>query len=275
MALLNSARPLAAALRKGADSAMSPRETALAALPPALFGLMLSAFLLGLVPLREIVWGGPTQVRVVNPIVLAYVVPGLVGAALVIGGLCGALQRLPRWSYTWAVAGVVAVLFGLVILGDELPYLISPTVDVVIVLSLLGLLAVLALVAAWRALDDAALVGLGFGGAFATTVTFFATAGPFSRLDIGLLSLPVGLAFVLLIVSYVRGKSAAKRSAVAAAAVLSAALTWLYRAVIFTGMPTFSGRTFHWKLLSIAWIGLLAAPLLSWLLRRARSATRR
>jgi hypothetical protein len=272
MALLNNARPLAARVPKDVDTEMSPLETVLAALPPALFGLMLSAFLLGLVPLKEIVWGGPTRIRVVNPTVWPYVLPGLVGAVLVVGGLFGASQRLPRWSYTWATGGVVAVLFGLVILGDELPYLISPTVDALIVLSLVGLLAVLASVGAWRALDDAALVGLGFAGAFATTVTFFATAGPFSRLDIGLLCIPVGLAFTLLIVTHVRGTSAAKRISVAAAAVLAAALIWMYRTVIFTGMPSFSDRNFHWKLLSMAWIGLLAPPLLSWLLRRGRSA---
>jgi len=272
MALLNDARPLNIEQAHNAHSVTSRLETVLAALPPALVGLMLSAFLLGLVPLTRIVWGGPTSIRITNPILIAYIAPSLLGMALIVGGLYGASQRLPRWSYTWATGAVVVVLFRLVILGDELPYLISPTVDLLIVLSLLGLLAILASVGAWRASDDAALVGLGFGGTFATTMIFLATAGPFSRLDIGLLSIPVGLAFALLIVTYVHGTSAAKRISVAAAAVLSASLTWMYRTVILTGMPSFSDRNFHWKLLAVAWVGLLGPPALSKLIAAGRSA---
>jgi len=141
MSLLSNASPLTTEAAHNAHTATSRLETVLAALPPALMGLMLSAFLLGLMPLTQIVWGGPTRVRITNPILIAYVAPSLVGVALIIGGLYGASQRLPRWSYTWETGAVVVVLFGLVILGDELPYLISPTVDLLIVLSLLGLLA--------------------------------------------------------------------------------------------------------------------------------------
>jgi len=275
MALLNDARPLTPEPAHNVHTVMSGLETVLAALPPALMGLMLSAFLLGLVPLAKIVWGGPTPVRITNPIVIAYIAPSLVGMALIIGGLYGASQRLVRWSYTWATGAVLVVLLGLVILGDELPYLISPAVDLLIVLSLLGLLAVLASVGAWRSSKDAALVGLGFAGTFATTMTFFATAGPFWRFDIGLLSVPVGLAFALLIVNHLRGGAAAKTCSVAAAAMLNIALIWIYKAVIFSVEPPLADPDFHWGLLAIGWGGLLAPLALSWLLKMLRLASRR
>jgi hypothetical protein len=273
MALLNNARPLAARPPETLDARTSPTETVLAALPPLLMGIMLSAFLLGLVPLSQVVWGGPTRVHVSGSILRACIAAGTIAATLVVGGLFGAVQRLPRWSYTWATGAVVAVLFGLLILGEELPYLISPTVDVLIVLSLVGLLAVLALIGAWKAVDDAAMVGLGFGGTFATAITFFATAGPFSRLDIGLLSTPVGLAFALLIVTYLCGGPAAKRISVTAAALLNAALIWVYKGVIFGVKPSIPDQSFHWRLLAIALVGLLAPLLLSWLFRVRRLAT--
>jgi len=274
MALLKSAGAFAAQAREGAraDTRGVPLEIILAALPPLLMGIMLSAFLLGLVPLPQIVWGGPTRLHITNPVLLAYVVPGLLGTVLIIGGLYGAAARLPRWSYTWATAAVVVVLFGLAILGDELPFLISPTVDMLLVLSLVGLLGLLALVGAWRAPHAAVLVGLSFAGTFAAAITFFATAGPFSRLDIGLLSTPVGWAFGLLIVLHLRGGLAGTRIAVAAAAGLTAALIWGYRTVVLAGIPSSADSTFHWRLLAIGWIGLLAPLLLSWLLRLRRPA---
>jgi hypothetical protein len=275
MALLNNAQPLTSQVREDSDARTGAAETVLASLPPLLMGIMLSVFLLSLVPLNQIVWGGPTNVQISGSILRAYLAAGTIGAALFVFGLYGSVQRLPLWSYTWATGAVFVVLFGLLILGEELPFLISPTVDMFLMLSLVGLLAVMALVGALRAVDDAALVGMGFGGTFATASTFFATAGPFSRLDIGLLSTPVGLAFALLIVTYVRGGPAAKRISVAAAALLNAALIWIYRAVILSVQPAVSDQSFHWRLLAIALVGLLAPLCLSWLFGKQRLASER
>jgi hypothetical protein len=97
-------------------------------------------------------------------------------------------------------------------------------------------------------------------------VTFGATAGPFSRIDVGLLSTPAGLLCATLIVAYLRGNVAVKWASIALTATLAAALIWSYRVIIFAKMPAFSDSSFHWKLLSVAMTGLLGPPLLSWFL---------
>ena len=257
--------------RAAADSHGMRLEALLASLPPMLFGLALSAFLLGFVPPSQVVFGGPTPFRVVEPSFAPYILPATVGTVLVLGSVVGACRRLPRWSYTWATGAVVAVLFSLTILGDELPFLISPTVDVLTILALLALLSIVVLIAAWRGPVDAGLVGLGFAGCFAVAVTFGATAGPFSRVDMGLLSMPVGLLCAVFIIAYLRGSVLAKQAAVSFVGALCAALIWVYRSIIFTLMPHFGDQSFHWKLLAFAGGGLLGPPLTCWLLRARRA----
>jgi hypothetical protein len=233
--------------------------------------MALSAFLLGYVPWREVVWGGPTRYPVLSPSLAPLAVPAMVGLALVCGGLIGASRMLPRWSYTWASGAVVAVLFALVLLGEELPYLISPAVDMLLVLGLMAVLGAMALIAAWRGVIDAGLVGLGLGGTFTTAVLFFASAAPFSRLDVSLLALPAGLVMGGLIMAYLRGGVVVKRAAVVMMALLAGAAVWGYRGVILAVMSDFD-PSFHWKLWSMAWAGLLGPPLLSWMLELRRPA---
>jgi hypothetical protein len=192
----------------------------------------------------------------------------LISLLLVLGGLFGASERLPRWSYTWAEGGLMAVLFSLVLLGDELPYLLSPTVDVVLVLVLLGAIAAVGLVAVKRSPFDAGLVGLGCGAAFALAVTFFATAGPFSRIDVGLLTVPAGLVFALAIYGYARGAPMVQRFCLAVAIVLSGVLIWGYKSIILGVKPAFADSTFHWKLLPMALAGLLGPIATSCVVRK-------
>jgi hypothetical protein len=154
----------------------------------------------------------------------------------------------------------------LVLLGDELPYLLSPALDVALVLALLLLLAAVACIAAWRDALDAHLVGLGFASTFAVAITFGPTAGPFSRVDLGLLSAPVGLLCAALIAAYLRGNRSVRQAVVVCMVVLNAALIWSYRTIILSAMPAFSDGSFHWKLLAAAVTGLLGPPLLAWLL---------
>ncbi|KPL15662.1 MAG: hypothetical protein AMJ93_16430 [Anaerolineae bacterium SM23_84] len=269
---LNALRLAATSDRDSAVVEGSLPEALLAALPPLLYGLALSAFLLGFVPLSEVVFGGPTRYPVTRLTLTPLILPGLLGTMLVVGGLIGARRRLPRWSYTWATGGVVTVLFALVLVGDELPYLISPTIDVLIVLALLGLLAAVALLAAWRGWVEAGLVGLGFGGTFATAVLFFATAAPFSRTDVGLMSAPAGLFFAAIIVAFLCGRSVVRWLALALTGMVSVWIIWGYRAILFAGMPSFSDASFHWRLLGIAMAGLLGPPVLAWLLEGRRPA---
>ncbi len=271
MALASVLNVAARAKGSVAEAETSPQDALRAALPPLLFGLALSAFLLAYVPWREVVWGGPTHYPTPSPSFAPLIVPSIVGLGLICGGLLGAWRGLPRWSYTWAGGAVVAVLFALVLLGDELPYLISPTVDVLLVLGLLALLGALTCIAAWRCVADAGLVGLGMGGTFTTAVLFFASAAPFSRLDVSLLALPAGLAMAGLIMAYLRGGVAVKRAAVATTAMLTGAAIWGYGGVILAVMPDFD-PSFRWKLWAMAWAGLLGPPLLAWLLELRRPA---
>lgn len=270
MAVVDALSLAAVDERNVAERQVRMQEALLAALPPVLFGGMLSAFLLGFVPLSQVVIGGPTRYHVVSVTFAHYVVPSILGAVLVGGGLLGARRRLPRWSYTWVTGSVVVMLFALVILGDELPYLISPTADVLIIAGLLLVVAAVALIAARRGALDAGLVGLGFCAVFAVAVTFGATAGPFSRIDVGLLSAPAGLVFAALIIGYLRRSGVLKWAAVAMTAALATALIWGYKAVIFAGMPSFSDTSFHWKLSAVAAAGLLGPPLLARLLELLR-----
>jgi hypothetical protein len=258
--------------RQGAEMEVKMQEALLTGLPPLLFGLALSAFLLGHVPLSEVVFGGPTPYRVTEPSFTPLIAPGLIGLLLVAGGLLGGWRRLPLWGYTWATGSVLVVVVSLVLLGEELPYLISPAIDVLIILGLLGVVAAVAVIAAWRGSLDAGLVGLGFASTFAVAVTFGATAGPFSRIDVGLLSAPAGLLCSALIVAYLRGNAVVKQASIALTAMLCAALIWSYRAIIFATMPAFSDNSFHWKLLGVAMAGLLGPPLLSWFFDLRRPA---
>lgn len=271
MALASVLNVVAQAQGNAAEADATPQEALWAALPPLLFGLALSAFLLGYVPWRDVVWGGPTRYPTPSPSFTPLVVPSIVGLALICGGLVAAGRGLPRWSYTWASGAVVAVLSALVLMGDELPYLISPTVDMLLVLGLLALLGAMALIAAWRGVTDAGLVGLGMGGTFTTAVLFFASAAPFSRLDVSLLALPAGLVMCGLIMAYLRGSSAVKRAAVVVTAGLAGVAIWGYRAVILADLPEFD-PSFQWKLWAMAWVGLLGPPLLAWLLELRRPA---
>jgi hypothetical protein len=269
MALASVLNVAAQARGKATETETTPQQALWAALPPLLFGLALSAFLLGFVPWREVVWGGPTEYPTPSPSFAPLVVPAIVGLALLCGGLLGAGRRLPRWSYTWASGAVVVVLFALVLLGDDLPYLISPTIDMWLVLSLLALLGAITLIAAWRGVSDAGLVGLGMGGTFTTAVLFFASASPFSRLDVSLLAMPAGLVMAGLILAYLLGGVTLKRAAVAITALLAVAAIWGYRGVILAVIPGVD-PSFHWKLWAMAWAGLLGPPLLAWLLELRR-----
>jgi hypothetical protein len=272
MAMARALNLAAANDRHAADMEVKMQEALLTALPPLLFGLALSAFLLGHLPLSEVVFGGPTPYRVTEPSFTPLIGPGVIGLLLVAGGLLGGWRRLPRCSYTWTTGSVVVVVLSLVLMGEFLPYVISPAMDVVIILGLLAIVAAVAVIAAWRGSLDAGLVGLGFASTFAVAVTFGATAGPFSRIDVGLLSTPAGLLCAALIVAYLRGNEVVKRASIALTAVLAAALIWSYRAIIIANIPTFPDKSFHWRLLGVAMAGLLGPPLLSWFLDLRRPA---
>jgi hypothetical protein len=278
MAWRNSLSVVGRKDRDGSSSAqVGVREALVAALPPLLMGLMVSLSLLIVTPSSRVVLGGPTQYpawlreltqpgAVSIPLrAAALVVPLVMGAALVGGGLLGAWRRLPRWSYTWATGAWVGVFHTVVLLAEDRPYLISPGVDAILLLALLALLLAAALVAARRGWIEAVLVGLGFSAPFALMVCFAATAGPFNRVDVALLAAPAGLGFAVLILAFLRGRRAVKWASLSLAAVLDAVLVWLYASAVSASgrWPLDDIRSFASIVLAVSVVGLLGPMIVS------------
>ncbi|MFQ6057365.1 MAG: permease prefix domain 1-containing protein [Anaerolineae bacterium] len=203
------------------------RDALLAALPPALFGMSITVFFLLVVPLGRLVIGGPTRVRYGLGISTGGMVVGigvllLAMLILVAGSLVAAAQRLPVWGYTWTGAAVMSILCALVAVADDSPYLVSPAVDVLILIALLllGLLALSSrgfgpLVALARAIwRDWTLGSLALFPATMLLSWLFFDGTPFARevpfmVGIGLLCASASAAFVLARSSAVRVTSLA------------------------------------------------------------------
>jgi len=239
----------------------------LAALPPALFGLLLSLCVLGVVPVRSIVWGGSTPLP--RPLLgqtfsLPAAMLGLLVLLLVGGALAGLLRRFAAWSHTWSTAAVVAVAMALSILADDVPYLISPLVDALILIALVLVLAAVAFVAARRSMTEAALVAMGFTSACGLVATFLTLASPMLRMDIAVGVAPAGLVFTLLLSAFLRGQGRVRWIAVALTAVVAGVLI----AVVATAVSSALSAQLVWAFLRlfgvIAAVGFLGPLVLGW-----------
>lgn len=238
-----------------------------AALPPGLLGLLLSLCVVFSVPLRSVAWGGPTplnMLRAGEPGGAPPAILGLLILILVSGALIGLARRWPAWSYTWFAAAVVSLALVLSILADDVPYLISPLADQLLLLVLVLALAALSLVAAWRGLTEAALVTMGFTSAFALSVAFSAVAAPMLRMDIALAVAPAGLAFAFLIGVFLRGQGGARWMALLLTAVLAGGLIWVYTSAVAKALSVDVAWRFLRVLVAIAAAGFLVPLVLGW-----------
>ena len=246
----------------------------LAALPPALYGLLLSLCVLTVVPQRGIVWGGSTPLP--RPLLgqtvwIPLAMLGLLIVLLVGGTLAGLARRCAAWSHTWSTAAVVAVAMALSIMADDVPYLLSPVLDVLLLAVLVLILVGVSLLAARRSMTEAALVSMGFVSAFGLTVTFVSVASPMLRMDIALGAAPAGLAFALLIAAFLGWRSGARWIVLPLTATLVAVLIWIYAAAVASALsPDIAWRTFMRTLGSIAAIGFAAPLALGWILSLRR-----
>jgi len=245
----------------------------LAALPPLLFGLVLSLLVAVLVPLRSVVWGAATPLP--RPVVgqtvwLPAAMLGLLLVVLIGGALVGLWRRCAAWSHTWSTAAVVSVAMALSIMADDVPYLISPFVDVLIMVALVLALAAVTLVAARRSMTEAALVALGFVSIFSLVAVFSAVASPMLRMDIALIMAPAGLAFAALITAFLRWQSGARWIVLALTAVLAGALIWTYAVGVASALSADIALKFVRVLGVIAAVGFLAPLALGWLLSLRR-----
>ncbi len=205
---------------KQVHGGVTRREAWLAALPPAIFGLSVTVFLLLAVPLGRLVIGGPTHVRYGANISAAGLAAGvgvvlLATLILAAGGAVAAMRRLPAWGYTWTGAAAMAVLFVLAVAGDDRPYLVSPAVDVLILSVLLLTMGAALGAAGWRGPLPGALAGLSTAMILSLVVVSCASAAPFDRLDVALLAGPLGLAYGGLLYGLVTGPPARRATLLA------------------------------------------------------------
>jgi len=136
------------------------RDALLAALPPALFGLSISLPFLLMVLMGQLVIGRRTLLcygpSISGTVVIGVGVALLTVLTLTIGGVVAAvLRRLPLWGYTWTGSAVMGILCILMIASDDLPYLVSPVIDMLIAIALLLLMgAAIGLACAGRCWAD-------------------------------------------------------------------------------------------------------------------------
>jgi hypothetical protein len=201
------------------------RDALSAALPPALFGLSIAIFLLLPVPLGRLVIGGPTRVRYgagVNNLGLQVGIGVVLLATLILaaGVVLSAVRRLPLWAHTWTGAAVMAILFILVAAGDDRPHLVSPAGDVLILIAILLMLGAALGAAGWRGPLLGGLAGLSTTMILSLGVVSWASAAPFSRLDVALLAGPLGLVYGGLLYGFVTGPPARRAALLAVGGLL-------------------------------------------------------
>lgn len=196
------------------------RDALLAALPPVLLGLSIGIPLLLRAPLSQLVIGGPTRVHytpgvITGGMMVTIGVIVLASLILVIGGVVAVARRLPLWGYTWIGTTVMVIVVALMVAAEDLPNLVSPVIDVLIMMALMLLLAAALGAVGWRGPLMGGLAGLSTIMILSLVVVSWASNPPISRLDVGLLVGPLGLIYGGLIYGFVNGPPA-RRAAVLA-----------------------------------------------------------
>lgn len=241
----------------------------LAALPPLILGLSLSLFVVVFVPLRSVVWGAATPLRLPmqgQTLSASAVMLGLLILLLAGGALVGLARRIAAWSHTWSTAAVVTVAMALSVMADDVPYLISPFVDVLMLVALVLALAAVAFVAARRSMAEAALVAMGFTSAASLVAAFSTVGSPMLRMDIALGMAPAGLAFALLIVAFLRGQGRTRWIVLVLTAALAAVLISASGAAVASAVSASLAWNFLRLFGVIGAAGLLAPLALGWVL---------
>lgn len=212
------------------------RDAWLAALPPVIFGLSLAILILVSTPASRLVIGGPTSPRYqLNSLglMIGGAVVVLTLLVLAIGGMIAAVRRLPVWGYSWSGAAVMAVTFMLIIASDDKPHLVSPVVDVIIMIALLLLLGTALGSAGWRGPLPGGLAGLSTTMILSVAVVWSVQAGPFSRLDLALLTAPLGLLYGTLLYGFVTGPTARRVALLATGALFCLGTMWAVEHLVF------------------------------------------
>jgi hypothetical protein len=252
------------------------RDAWLAALPPVLLGLGITTSLLFRVPLSRVVIGGPTRVHYSSGIITGGMAIGigamaLAALTLVIGGVVAVAQRLPLWGHTWVGTAVMVIVVALTVVSDDLPYLVSPVIDLLIVLALMLLLGAALGAVAWRGPLLGGLAGLGTIMILSLVVVSWASNPPFNRLDVGLLAGPLGLIYGGLIYGFVTGPHARRTALLAIGGLLCLATMGGVEYGLFWQWRVSHGQTGQPLILLAVGMALLAfGPVVGLVARRLR-----
>jgi hypothetical protein len=174
-------------------------DAIVASLPPMMVGLGIA---LGALIIWE-PWYTIPRWRLLS----GFAIMMLPGLLVGLGGLWALIKRMPVWGYTWVGAtGMGLVLFIKMIAEERADFglpLLSPVMDIVILILLLLALTTIIGVSAWQGWRHAGMVSLGFATMAGMASFSMVTAAPFNRYDLALLAAPVGLIMASLIYLYV------------------------------------------------------------------------
>jgi hypothetical protein len=239
------------------------RDAWLAALPPVLLGLSIALSLLLRAPLSQLVIGGPTRVHyapgvITGAMMVTIGVIALASLILVIGGVVAVAQRLPLWGHTWVGTTVMVIVLALMVVSDDLPYLVSPVIDMLIVIALMLLLGAALVAVAWRGPLLGGLAGLSTIMILSLVVVSWASNPPISRLDVGLLVGPLGLVYGGLIYGFVTSSPARKTALLTIGGILCLATMWGAEYGVFWQWRVSHGQTGQPLILLAVGLAILA-----------------
>jgi len=252
------------------------RDALLAALPPLLLGLSIAISLLLRAPLSRLVIGGPTRVHytpgvITGGMMVTIGVIALAALILVIGGVVAAVRCLPFWGHTWVGTTVMVIVFALVVAADDLPYLVSPVIDVLIIMALMLLLGAALGAVGWRGPLLGGLAGLSTTMILSLVVVSWASNPPFNRLDVGLLVGPLGLLYGGLLYGFVTGPPARRAALLAVGGLLCLGTMWGVEYGVFWQWRVSHGQTGQvWMLLAVGLAILAFGPAVGLAAQRLR-----
>lgn len=259
---------------KQAHGRASRRDAWLAAMPPVIFGLSMAILILLSTPLGRLVIGGPTSPRyqLNSPgLMIGGTVVLLALLTLAAGGVIAAARRLRVWGHSWTGTAVMAISFMLMIAADDKPYLLSPVVDVIIMIALLLLLGAALGHAGWRGSLPGGLAGLSTTMILSLAVVWSVQAGPFSRLDLALLTAPLSLLYGALLYGFVTGSPARRAALLAVGGLLCLGTMVGVEYGVFWQWRLNHGQAGQiWVLLAVGVALLAFAPLVGLVAKRLR-----
>ncbi len=201
----------------------SQREAWLAALPPLVFGF---GFALGMLIIRE-PWQNVPPWRMglgLGMLVLACLV-------LAVGAFRALWQKIPNWGYSWIGYAYMGLILFIKTFAEEqadfgLP-MVSPLVDQIIAVVVLGGMALFLGIAILHGWQQAGLLSFGYAGMMALSLFGMLTAAPIQRLDLALFILPASLLMAWLTYLYVRSDDLQKIPALLGSVLLYSGIVWL------------------------------------------------